>query len=414
MKQLLIPLCIFFTVFFIYFGVGTQFSFKPKWALDYFNPLASSIINMHLDIPSQGDNHDLIYFHNKWYVPWGILPAILLIPFQLLLGRYIPEIYISLFLGSLNVTCIYLLLLRIKKEFFPKMNKSTIFWIVVFFAFGTTHFYVNTLGSSWHVSQMVSSTLGIFGIYSVFRKNPKTINFLIGSISICLAMLGRPTVVFLLSIPICLYIFLSFKEPKDTINKKKLIIHGLLIFGLPFAVSVFWFLCYNYLRFGDFLQTGYPYIKEDIVLSEIRKTNGMFSFRNIPTNLWYMFFEIPKFNWVNNKITLGINLYGNSILFLSPPLIFSFFAFPFEKRKNAFFINPYVFSLWIGVLVTILPILMYYSSGWVQFGYRYALDIMVPLILLSVFALKGRLNLLYLVGIFFAVFVHILGIYTLM
>lgn len=406
MKRVFIPFSIFCIVFFVYFGVATQFSFKPKWALDYFNPLASSLISMRFDVPPQGDNHDLIYFNGKYYVPWGILPALYLVPFQLFLGRFVPELYISLLLGSLNVVFVYLLLLRIKEEFFPHMSIIAILSIVIFFAFGTTHFYVSTLGSSWHVSQMVSSSLGIAGIYMVFRKNPKTIHFLLSASFIGLAMLGRPTTVFLLSLPICLYVFTS-------INKQKNLI-GLLIFGLPFAVSIAWFLGYNYLRFGDVFQTGYQYIKEDVVLSIIRKTNGMFSFWNIPNNLWYMLFEIPRFYWINNKISLGINLYGNSIFFLSPPLFFSFLAFPRERKNNTFLFNPFIASLWIVIVVTILPILMYYSSGWMQFGYRYALDIMVPMILLSVFALKGKLNILYIFGIFFAIFVHILGINSLM
>ena len=70
--------------------------------------------------------------------------------------------------------------------------------------------------------------------------------------------------------------------------------------------------------------------------------------------------------------------------------------------------------LWITSIVVIAPSLLFYNSGWIQFGFRYALDITVPLILLSLFGMKGKLNSLYILGIFFAIALHVLGIRAIM
>src|SRR5438132_1486346 len=95
--------------------------------------------------------------------PLGPLPAILLIPFQLILGRFIPSFYLSVFFASINTVIVYALLHRVRKEFIPKLTSFSIYLLTALFAFGTTQFYVGTLGSVWHVDQMVSSFLATFG-----------------------------------------------------------------------------------------------------------------------------------------------------------------------------------------------------------------------------------------------------------
>ena len=73
-----------------------------------------------------------------------------------------------------------------------------------------------------------------------------------------------------------------------------------------------------------------------------------------------------------------------------------------------------VAALWIAAVVTIVPSLLLYSTGWMQFGYRYTLDITAVLVILSVFGMKGRLNWLYVLGIFFSIVVYQMGITALM
>ena len=112
MKKYLPRIFIFLTVFWIYFGMATSWSFKPKWALDYFNPLARSLLAGRLNIVNPPISYDLVFVNGKWYAPWGMLPALFLIPIQIIKGRFIPPLYLTLFFAAADVMVFYLLLQR--------------------------------------------------------------------------------------------------------------------------------------------------------------------------------------------------------------------------------------------------------------------------------------------------------------
>lgn len=411
MKRFFVPLFIFIVVFVVYYAVGTQYTFRPKWAIDYFNPMAKTLLQGHFYIENPTQTYDLIYFKEKWYIPWGILPAVFFIPPQIILGRFVPAFYLTVFFASLNVTVFYLLLLRLKREFFSALSGVFISLTVIFFAFGTTEFYVGTLGSVWHVSQMVAAFFASLGIFMIFKKKRFLKDYFYSSLFFSIALLCRPSTVFLIVLPFLLYIF-------DFLQKKRINFQalgkGIGVMLLPFMICLSWFFFYNYVRFDNIFQTGYSYIQESPYLAEIRKTNGISSIKNIPQNIWYLLFEIPNITISNNRIHFNFNLNGNSILFLSPPFLAIFFAMPIKKKGNKFVFDYYIAALWLTCIFGLLPVLMHYSSGWMQFGYRYSLEITPILLLLTIFGLRGKLNVLYILGIIFSVYIYILGIHKLM
>ena len=222
MKRLLPSIIIFTFIFVIYFLVGTNYTLKPKWTLDYHNLLSQSLINFQLDIPNPPTTYDLAYFGGKWYTTWGIIPALILIPLQYIRGQFVPTFYLSILFSSMNVVLMYFLLLRIKQEFLRKMSFFAICIFLLLFAFGTTQFYVGTLGSVWHVDQITTSFLGTLGIFIVFRKKRKFIHYLISMIFLSATLLGRPTNVLLSILPITLYVCdPSVKAMLTLLNKKK-------------------------------------------------------------------------------------------------------------------------------------------------------------------------------------------------
>lgn len=414
MKKPFNLLIIFGIIFFFYFAVATNFTFKTKWALDYFNPLAQTLLRGRFNLSNPGATYDLVYFQGKWYVLWGILPSLILMPVQLVKGQFIPTIYLTVFFASLNVVIVYLLLVRLRKEFFPSLGRSEIYLILLLFAFGTTHFYVGTLGSVWHVSQMVTVFLETLGLYVIFKKRRRLRDYLYSSVLFSITLLGRATGAVMIILPMFLYWYEFFLAKRATPRTKLAAFKkGLVIFGLPLTICLTLLFIYNYLRFQNPFEYGYQYLHEAPHLAQIREKNGIMSFRNIPTNLWYMLLEIPKLSYRNGP-TLDFNLNGNSIFFLTPPLLAAFLASPFVRKRKSFAVDPYITSLWLTVVITMLPSLAYYNTGWMQFGFRYSLDITVILIILSLFGMRGRLNFLYILGILFSIAMYVLGIKSLM
>lgn len=415
MKKIVAAIAIFFVSFILYFGTATKFLFRPKWTLDYFNPMAQAILNGHLDLVHPVDTYDLVQFDSRWYAPWGILPALVLMPPQLALGRFIPTLYVTLLFACLDVVLFYLLLCRIKEEFLKLLSYKNIILFLLLFTFGTTHYYVGTLGSVWHVDQMVSNFFGTLGIYFIFKKYRRPVDYVLSVISFGVALTGRATIVLLVLIPALLFVWdhagTFFR--KGIPEKALVLTKGVLIFIVPLGIFCSWFFYYNYARFNSPFEYGYRYIHESEYLAQLRLTHGIMSFSNIPRNAWFMLFEIPQISY-KNGLKLEINLNGNSIFFLTPPLLAAFLALPIVKQKKKWHIDPYISALWIAGIATIIPSLMIYSSGWMQFGYRYSLDIAVPLLLLAVFGVRGRTTRLFTIGILFSIGMHVAGISLLM
>ncbi len=404
MRKFLIPVIIFIATFWIYLGTATQFTFHPKWVIDYFNPLTQSILHGRLDLVNPPETYDLAFFRGSWYAPWGILPVVALLPVQLFMGRFVPTIYFTVFFASLDVVLMYLLLLRVKKQFYPDFSHVEIILVLILFAFGTTHFYVGTLGSVWHVDQMITNFFGMLGLYIIFKKRRDARDYIASAWILGLALLGRATIVLIAVVPFFLYVWE---------RKKDMLLKGIFIFGVPMVVFGTLFFLYNFIRFQNPFDYGYSFIKESPYLMYLRQTYGAMSLTNILRNAWYMLFEIPFLTY-ETKLKLGFNLNGNSIFFLTPPFLSVFLTKPLLIKGKKFVIDPFIAALGIAAVITILPSLLIYSSGWMQFGYRYSLDITAILVLLSVFGMKGKLNVLYFFGVIFSIVMYSLGIQALM
>lgn len=413
MKKIGVPLVLFLSVFVLYFGIATGFSFQPKWYLDYFNPLAQSIRQGRFDIVNPPVTYDLVQYGGKWYAPWGMLPALFLIPVQLIKGRFVPPLYLTLFFASADVVVFYFLLRRIKQEFLPYLSESSLWLALFLFAFGTTHIYVGTLGSVWHVDQMVSNFFGTLGIYSVFKKKRTQWSYFFSVLCFGVVLMGRATIVLLVSIPALLYSWDFFLSAMVLWKQKvRAIRNGIAIFGIPLGIFTGIFFLYNWLRFGNPLEYGYRFITEAPNLSSLRERYGIMSLSHVATNIRYMFFELPTLYW-SHGLRLNFDLKGSSIFYLTPPFLAIFLAKFWRRVRGRLIIDPYILSLWVAAIITMIPSLLLYSTGWMQFGYRYSLDITAILVLLLLFGLEGKINALYIVGVVFSVIVYQMGIIAL-
>jgi hypothetical protein len=135
---------------------------------------------------------------------------------------------------------------------------------------------------------------------------------------------------------------------------------GLLILG--FAPSLAFFLWYNWARFGSVTESGYALATLPGWLEALRQ-QGLFSPVHMGMNMEYLFLKLPKptaeFPWFKPD---GL---GMSVLFTSPGLALGVFALRRDRR-------PWI--LLITAVLVLIPTLLYYGGGWLQYGYRYFLD----------------------------------------
>ncbi|MEK7543313.1 MAG: hypothetical protein AAB557_00430 [Patescibacteria group bacterium] len=380
----LIPMAVIVAVVFVlYFGMATGWTFHPPWVIDYVNAMALSVRSFRLDIPNPPMTYDLISYNGRWYIPWGLLAPLVHIPLQLLVGgRFVPPIYTGLLFGSLTVGTVWWALRRLRDDWFPRQSVWMPLFGTFLYAFGTMQFYVSTVGSVWYVNQAVSTFIGVFGV-AVILKKKRSIADYICSVACCsLTLLGRPTLVFLVIIPFFLFLYDTKQHASD---RRKIV---WLILPIMFTTALFLF--YNAARFGNPFETGYRYIQEDPDLARNRQRYGMFSVFHAPRNLWHMTVASPHFFWKKGPV-IDIDLAGNSIFVLSPLLALAFCTLPWVWSKTRTYTHV-IMALWLGIAATALPTILYYSTGWMQFGYRYALDFSFLLIILIYFWSAGRIR----------------------
>jgi peptidoglycan/LPS O-acetylase OafA/YrhL len=73
---------------------------------------------------------------------------------------------------------------------------------------------------------------------------------------------------------------------------------------------------------------------------------------------------------------------GMSLMLTSPALLYLAKA----RQRSAV-----VLGAWLSVLLILIPLMLYYNTGWYQFGYRFSLDFMVPVMVLLAYASREKM-----------------------
>ena len=177
----------------------------------------------------------------------------------------------------------------------------------------------------------------------------------------------------------------------------------LALFVMPVALAIGVQGAYNYARFGDVLESGL-----DIQIRtggqsrflESYERYGKFSPHYVPHNLKYYFwnYDLPR---KDGRIWFDVE--GNSLFLVTPPLVYIFLAW---RRKNLF-----TLALLGGILPLTITLMLYFATGFAQFGPRYLLDVMPLLLLLAASGLRGRLTHVGYVLIILAVAANLFGTY---
>ncbi len=159
---------------------------------------------------------------------------------------------------------------------------------------------------------------------------------------------------------------------------------------VPLGMSGAFMACYNYSRFGDIFELGYRYKRLENLLAQTIEEHGTFSFAYLGTNLYYALLDIPQ---RRSELPFVImDGWGLSMLIST---------LAWERIIQAA-------ALAIGLVA--LPSLLYYNTGYLQAGYRYALDF-IPFLLIPMAArMRGRLSKFSMVLILFSICMGLLSL----
>ena len=297
--------------------------------------------------------NDVIPIDGRHYVPFAPFPAIAFMPLVALIGPITADHWetgINAFLAASTVGLGWWLLARAGVQ--SLVNR---FWLVVLLGFSTQIWWVTTRGGVWHTGQLIATILTLLClIESCGSRRAVVIGLLAGA-----AFLSRAPLAFAVPFYALLLAGNVVWEPRRWPWREWL---ALATGVLPSVVFFFW---YNDARFGSPLESGYGLATLPDWLAA-RREIGLFSLAHVPMNLDYLFFHLPKpmrdfgeFPWLQPDGN------GMSIFLTSPGLLYSVRA-PWRESR----------TWWLGLAAffVLVPTLLYYGGGWLQYGYRYALD----------------------------------------
>lgn len=362
---LLLAFLFFLITFVVYYFTGES----KETAYHYFAPLADAFLDGRLYLLSKPSwLNELLPVDGKYYVIYPPIPAIVLIPQALLLGNDINQTLASVFWGSLCVSVVYFLMRRLSGSIRLQV------WMTLLFAFGTIFWYLACDGKAWFFAQVMSFfflTLAIFETYG--KRRPLIIGLLLG-----LSFWCRLPVI--LSLPFFLIMLsdLWINDGPKTNLLKKINLKPLILLGLGVGIFVLLNFLYNYVRFDTISNVAYTIqAKEEPWFYP----KGLFHLSYIPKHLWIFFLKPPLFSW--DVPYIRPSLEGMSILITTPAVIYVIFAG--IRNKTAL-------ACWSAIIPVAMVSFAHGGFGWIQFGYRFAVDFYPFLLVLIALGIKSQLK----------------------
>jgi 4-amino-4-deoxy-L-arabinose transferase-like glycosyltransferase len=367
--------------------------------LDYFVPLADALVHGQLGLSAAFSSlSDVVLGPNGLYnVVFPPAPAVLLVPPVLVFGTGFPQAWASILLGAANVAIMSLILARMGVSRQMRVALSLVF------AFGTSVWFSAQVGTGWHVAHVSSLFFILLAIWACQRDARTWVIGLLfaGAVLSRLSMLAAAPFFLAYVADRTLRAPLDDRTPFGVIglaaSRRALDLRRYISLAWPMASALVFplalYLVYNALRFGSPFENGYALIPG---LSSVPAfQNGIVSLTAIPRNLFALLLASPS--TAPGFPFLLPSLVGSMSLILTTPLL----LWAGLARDRDWF----TIGAWGSVALILVPTLLRADPGGVQFGFRYAQDLLPFLFLLAVRGLRGRISPLawVAIGIGFAV-----------
>ena len=381
-RRAALPSAIFVFCALIYVLVLGDRAFEPSRD-NHFVHLAQSFLHGQLSVlgnqPPGGN--DWARYEGTWYVTFPPFPAVVIMPLVALFGTATLDRLFWAILAGLAPALLFVLLERLTARGIGTRTRWENLTLTLLFAFGTVFFYVAVQGTVWFAAHVVASNLLVLMmLWGYEARRP-----LLAGLCLGLCALTRTTTL-LAALFFAVEALAAHRKPGvhpvvtgihplriaarwvANADLKKAFL-SCLLFALPVALAIGVQLWMNHTSFDDPFTFGHEYLQ--IRWRARIETWGLFHYHYLSKNLAIFLASLP---WISSEAPyLTISLHGLALWVTTPNLLWVLWP----KQGSVSTVALVVPALLICVLN-----LCYQNSGWVQFGYRFALDYMPFLIVL--------------------------------
>jgi hypothetical protein len=293
---------------------------------------------------------DVIPIGDRIYVPFAPFPAIALMPIVAIFGPQVADQWETGINAALAASTVGLGWWFAGGAGVRSLVDRA--WLVALLGFSTQIWWVTTRGGVWHTGQLIATILTLACLIELWGSRRA---WLIGLLA-GFAFLTRAPLAF--AIP-----FYALLLAGDRIwEARRWPWRAWAELAIGIGPSIAFFFWYNDARFGSPLESGYGLALLPDWLEQTRRL-GLFSTNHVPMNLYYLFGKLPRLT--GTFPFFQPDGLGMSIFVTSPGLLYAVRA-PWRTSR--------VWWLAGAALIVLIPTLLYYGGGWLQYGYRYALD----------------------------------------
>jgi hypothetical protein len=380
-RQAALPFAIFALCATVYALVLGERGLRPS-PDNHFVHLADSFLHGQLDVVGTRPpgNNDWARYDGKWYVSFPAFPAVVILPAVAIWGTAVWDRLFWAILAGLAPALLFVLLRRLAERHGGARSTRDNLLLTGLFAFGTVFFYVAVQGTVWFAAHVVASSLiCLYLLFSLDAKQPWLAGLMLG-----LSFMTRTTTALL----VLFFVIETFATQRKTEGDTrafepsfvglarwfaggdlKRVLRTGLVFALPIVILSALQLWMNAARFGSPFAFGHEYLQ--IRWKTRIDTWGLFNYHYLSKNLAIYLASLP---WLTAAAPhVKVSLHGLALWFTTPNLLLTLWP----KRVDA-----RVAGLYAATAAVALLNLCYQNSGWIQFGYRFALDYMPLLFVL--------------------------------
>jgi len=296
-------------------------------------------------------------------------PAFLLLPVFLVLGSAVATQWVGALLGGLGVALIDLLLLWWLEttEGAGSVSRSERLWLVVLAGLGTLWIWLVPQGQVWMFAQTTATCMLALALVCATRRR-----WLWAGLAFGVAITSRvPT---LMAAPILLYLVLSDSGRGRGLSGWRRSWRALALASLFPVLLGTAQLTLNRARFSNPFEVGYTFMLTPPDLRQRLETDGAFSLAHIGRNVRYLLLQppvpavdpesgTPRFPYLVSAPE------GMGVFFVTPAFLAVFLGLRRPRRAAGL-----LAATWMSLVLTTAPALLYFNTGWVQWGGRYLLD----------------------------------------